>query len=257
MAEDIHGRYAGETEELARASRRLGELGYVASHGGNLSWRVDENVVLITPTKVAKERVTAADVCAVDMEGRTLHAAEGRKPTGETPMHLALLRRRPDADALLHAHPPVLTGFACSEKAGLMARPVLPEPCIELGPAAVVDYAEPLTDDLAAAFQPHLASHDVFLMRNHGVMLLSREGIARALDFVVMLEKAAVSVLVAELLGGARELSRRDVEGLERTLRTRGLPLPGPPGSGAGGTGPAGGLVELFFPRSGRERTSQ
>jgi len=241
MGNDIPERFEKEIEELACAARRLGDLGYVSSHGGNISFRVADDVVLITPTKLPKQHLCAGDVCAVDMGGNTLYAPEGRKPTGETPMHLGLFYRRPDADALLHAHPPVLTGFACSPKADLAARPVLPEPCIELGPVAVVDYAEPLTEDLARAFEPHVERHDVFLMRNHGVMLISREGPARALDFLVMLEKQAISILVAELLGGVRELTRSDVEALDRTLKTRELPFPGAPGAIAS-------LADLFFP---------
>ncbi len=237
---DIAQRFAKEIDELAGTSQRLAELGYVSSHGGNLSYRVDENVVLITPTKVPKRKVHREDVCAVDMEGATLHAAPGRKPTGETPMHLRLLRGRPDANAILHAHPPVLTGFACSEKAHLLARPVLPEPTTEVGPAAVVEYAEPLTEDLARAFEAHLHTRDVFLMRNHGVTLISREGIERALELLVMLEKQAISVLVAVLLGGVKELTRGDVSGLDRTLKTRELPFPG-------ATGAVSSLVELFF----------
>jgi len=239
--EEIPARFAREIAELASASRRLGRLGYVASHGGNLSARVAEDVVLITPTKVPKQSIRPADICAVDMSGATIYAGKGRKPTGETPMHLGLFRERPDVNAIVHSHPPVLTGFACSKRAGLLARPVLPEPAIELGPAAVVDYAEPLTEDLARKFRPHLARHDFFLMRNHGVLVLSREGALRALEFTIMLEKQALSILVAELLGGATELSREDVAGLDRTLRTRALPFPGAPGA-------VKSLVELFFP---------
>lgn len=238
MAE-IKERFAAEIKEIAAASRRLGELGYCTSHGGNLSYRVAPEVVLITPTKVEKRRIQADDICAVDPEGKTLHARPGRKPTGETPMHLHLLNRRPDANALLHAHPPVMTGFACS-RPELLRLPVLPEPTIELGPAVLVDYAEPLTDELARAFEKHLGRHDLFLMQNHGVMLLSREGIARAVDLIQMAEQAAASVLVAELLGGVRPLSKEQVADLDRTSRTRNLPFPGAPGAWKS-------LMDIFF----------
>jgi hypothetical protein len=67
-------------------------------------------------------------------------------------------------------------------------------------------------------------------MKNHGVTILSREGIERALDFMVMLEKQAMTVLVAELLGGTVELTRKDVQGLGTVARTRKLPFPGAPG---------------------------
>lgn len=238
---DIPSRYAKEIAELSDVSTRLSHLEYVASHGGNISHRVEENMVLITPTKVPKRLVNPEDVCAVDMDGQVIYAPEGRKPTGETPIHLHLLRKRPDINALVHAHPPYLTGFACTERASLLSRPILPEPTIEIGPAAVVDYAEPLTDDLAHAFDDYLDRHDFFLMKNHGAMVMSREGADRGLDFMVMLEKQAITVLTSEQLGGTTELTRRDVENLDRTIKTRGLPFPGAPGK-------VSSLVELFFP---------
>jgi L-fuculose-phosphate aldolase len=135
----------------------------------------------------------------------------------------------------------VLTGFACSDRAAVLSRPILPEPVLEIGPAALCEYAEPLTQELAESFDPHLDRHDFFLMKNHGCLVMSREGLDRALDFLIMLEKQAISVLVAELLGGVRELGRKDVEDLERTGKTRGLPFPGSPGV-------VKGLAELFFP---------
>ncbi len=227
---DIAKRFEKEIDELTQSSRRLAELGYVSSHGGNLSARVAEDVVIITPTRVPKRGMTREYICAVDMAGNVLHAAEGRGPTGETPMHLGIFRARPDVNAVLHGHPPIMTGFACSPRADLLARPVLPEPVVEVGPGVLTDYAEPLTEELARTFDKHLQTHNFFLMKNHGVTILSREGIERALDFMVMLEKQAMTVLVAELLGGTVELTRKDVRGLGTVARTRKLPFPGAPG---------------------------
>jgi L-fuculose-phosphate aldolase len=240
---DIPTRFAAEIAELADVSQRLSQLGYVSSHGGNISQRVADDVVIITPTKVPKRLVTADKVCAVDLDGKTLYAPAGHKPTGETPIHVELFKKRRDVNALIHAHPPFLTGFACSDRAALLGRPVLPEPITEVGPAALVEYAEPLTQELADNFGQYLDRHNFFLMKNHGALVMSREGLDRALDFMLMLEKQAISVLVAELLGGCSELSRTDVEGLDRTLKTRKLPFPG-------ASGVVKSLVELYFPHA-------
>ena len=240
---DIATKYAKEIVEVSESSNRLGDLGYASSHGGNLSYRVGENVVLITPTKVPKRSVGTRDVCAVDMDGGVLHAAEGRRPTGETPMHLGIFRARDDVNAVLHAHPPIMTGFACSPKADLLARAVLPEPIVEIGPAVLIDYAEPLTEELARTYDRYLPTHNVFLMKNHGVTLLSREGLERAVDFMIMLEKQALTILIAELLGGTVELTREHVKGLENVARTRKLPFPG-------ADGVVKGLAGMFFPEA-------
>jgi L-fuculose-phosphate aldolase len=239
---ELQETYEREIEELAATSVRMAELGYVTSHGGNLSSRVAEDVVLITPTQVCKRLITFDDVVILDMDGSVLYVAPGRKPTGESPFHLRILHQRPDAKAVVHAHPPVLTGFAIAHS-DLLARPFLPEPVIEVGPVVAVDYAEPISEALARTFDEALPYANVFLMKNHGVTLCCAHGLARALELLEMLECMAQSVLAAESLGGARELSPEDVGDLERTMETRSLPLPGRPGV-------VKRLRDLFYPET-------
>ena len=142
----IQEKYRAQIEEVVRAANRLGQIGYVTSHGGNLSMRADGDVVLITPTKVPKRDLTFDDICAIDMRGGVLYARPGRKPTGEWPFHVRILEKRPDVKGVLHAHPPVLTGFAIAG-GDWMQRAFLPEPVIEVGPMVMVPYAEPLSDE--------------------------------------------------------------------------------------------------------------
>ena len=73
---ELRERYSAEIEELAAASRRLGELGFVASHGGNLSYKVADDTILITPTKVVKRQMQPDDIVIVTPGGEVLHAAE-------------------------------------------------------------------------------------------------------------------------------------------------------------------------------------
>lgn len=225
---ELQIRYRQEIEELVESTRRTGELGYVASHGGNLSYKVDSNIVLITPTKVVKRKMTFDDIVMVDLRGTVLFAAPGRKPTGETPMHIRIFQKRPDLSGLVHAHPPVLTGFAIAGT-DMLSQPFLPEPTIEVGPILSIDYAEPISDELAAAFDGVVERSNAFLMKNHGVLVGSPEGVGRALDFVEMLEAQAYSVYVSMVLGKSNIIAKSEVAKLERTIRTRQMPLPGDP----------------------------
>jgi L-fuculose-phosphate aldolase len=226
--EEIRTRFAAEIEELAEATRRIGELRFVTSHGGNLSYRLDDGSVLITPTKRVKRLLTAEDIVVVDRDGTVVSAAQGRKPTGELPMHLRLYELRPDLNALVHAHPPVLTGFAISGS-DVLSRPLLPEPIIEVGPVVTADYAEPISEDLARSFERVTRYSNAWLMKNHGVTVGSWEGIARALDLLEMIEAMAVSVVTAQSMGGLDELPADEVANLENTIRTRDMRFPGDP----------------------------
>jgi len=223
---ELQRKFTPQIEEMVRAANRLAELGYVTSHGGNLSLRVAEDIALITPTKVAKADIRFDDVCAVDLNGRTLYAKEGRKPTGEWPFHLRIMKNRPDIKGVLHAHPPVLTGFAIAG-GDWMERAFLPEPVIEVGPMVMVPYAEPLSDALAVKFDAVIGRSNGFLMENHGMLMVSPDGVWRALELTEMMENAAKSIIVANLLGGAKPIPREEVLKLENVIKIRELPLPG------------------------------
>jgi len=224
----LQQQYAAQVEELAFASSRVAALGYVTSHGGNLSMRVAEDIVLITPTKVPKRDITRDDVCFINMRGETLFAPEGRKPTSESPFHLRVFEKRPDLKGIVHAHPPILTGFAIAG-GDVLRRPYLPEPVIEVGPMVMVPYAQPGSDALAEAFDDALPRSNGFLMENHGALMTSDDGVLRALDLLEMMECAAQSVLVAKTLGNLKTLPDQDVQDLEDVMLSRGLPMPGGP----------------------------
>lgn len=224
----VQKKYREQIEDLVDASCRLGELGYVTSHGGNLSYKVESNVVLITPTKVVKRGMTFDDIVVVKSDGSVLFASPSRKPTGETPMHLRLYEKRPDINALVHAHPPVLTGFSMTD-CDVLNRPLLPEPTIEVGPVISVDYAEPISEALAEKFDAVVEKTNAWLMKNHGVTICSSEGIARALALLEMTESLAKSAMTALVVGKINEIPREEVEKLENTINTRNLPRPGDP----------------------------
>jgi len=92
----------------------------------------------------------------------------------KTPFHLRIFSQRPDVTGIVHAHPPVMTGFAIANT-DLLAKPTLPEPIIEVGPMLTVPYEEPLTDALAEAFDDKLPYANAFLMKNHGAIVVSSE----------------------------------------------------------------------------------
>ncbi|MGI6237903.1 MAG: class II aldolase/adducin family protein [Candidatus Excrementavichristensenella sp.] len=226
----LQERFQQQIQELARTANRLAELGYVTSQGGNLSMRVEEDALLITPTKVAKLDVRFEDICVITLQGNVLYAAPGRRPTGEWPFHTRIMRNRPDVRGIIHAHPPALTGFATAGTNAL-AKPYLPEPVLEVGPMVMVPYAVPLSEELAENFDHYIHRSNGFLMENHGALMVSPEGIGRALELLEMMEATARSLAYAAVLGGAKTLSRQDVADLEEVLRVRNLPMPGLPGA--------------------------
>ena len=226
----IQSKYESQINEMVETCHAAAARLYVASQGGNLSWRVGPDAVLIPPTRVNKGKLAGDDIVIVGMDGGIRYAAPGRRPTGESYIHLGIFRKRPDIVSIVHAHPPWLTAFALS-KPELLRRAYLPEPVIEVGPMALTEYAQPLTEDLARTFDPVIQRHNAFLMRNHGVVLLSVEGLGRCFELLEMMEVTAQTVAIAETLGGAKPLPASNMDGLAQVMRTRELRMPGAPGA--------------------------
>jgi L-fuculose-phosphate aldolase len=200
------------TQALIDAGRRLDGLGLVLARDGNLSVRLGPNRVLITATGVRKREITPERLVEVDIE-RTV-VGEGQA-SSELGMHLAVYRLRPDAGAVVHAHPPVATGFACAGRG--LTEPLLPEAVVHLGPVPIVPYATPGSLELEAEIEQAAGEHQGFLLANHGAVTLGAT-IEEATDRMETLEHLARITFVANLLGGYTPLSPKQLAPLEKLM---------------------------------------
>ena len=216
------------SEEHARAAivevgRRLHAREYVASNDGNVSVRLDAERLLTTPTGVSKGFMTPDMLVVTDFEGRRL--AGGRNASSELLMHLVVYRRRPEVNAVVHAHPPAATGFAV---AGIeLNRAVLAEVVTTLGTIPIADYGTPSTHELADAVDRHIAAHDGLLLANHGALTVSGDLMSAYYKMETVEHFARIS-LVARLLGGERLLSREEVTRLQALRGRYGIAAPAP-----------------------------
>ena len=230
--------YKEQIEVFIGVCHRLSHHLYATSEGGNLAWKLAEDVILITPTQLNKGHVQADDVVFIDGEGKTL--AGRNRPTGETPMYLNFFRERPDVRSAIHCHPPMTGAFAITAEKNLLMRPIFPETTTEVGPVPVVPYGQPLSQRLADNFLPYLQKYNAFLMENHGLVILSRRDIRWTMLIIEMLETTATSVLSAAAVGAVKEISREDVRELDEIMKVRNLPMFGAPGHNSS-------LEELYF----------
>ena len=116
--------------EILDAGRKIYQRGLVAANDGNLSVRVGDNALWVTPTGVSKGAMTEDMLVKLSLDGTVLEGT--RKPSSETKMHLRIYQENPAVRAVVHAHPPAATAFAA---AGLpLDRPVLQEAVVQLAP---------------------------------------------------------------------------------------------------------------------------
>ncbi|MDA3797550.1 MAG: class II aldolase/adducin family protein [Kiritimatiellae bacterium] len=221
-------KYSEEIEQFIEVLGKLADDAYVTSCGGNAAWRLEDDVILITPTQMYKGDITTDDVVFINMAGETLEGT--KRPTGEKPMYLKFFEKRPDIKSVIHCHPPATCATAIMEDASFMMKPFFPETITEIGPVPIVPYAEPLTQKLADNFEPYLQKYNNFVMENHGLVSMTRDGIKWTYLQVGLLEGSVESMIRALSAGVLKEISREGVRDLSNVMLERDLPLMGAPG---------------------------
>ncbi|HEX4065808.1 MAG TPA: class II aldolase/adducin family protein [Acidobacteriaceae bacterium] len=197
--------------DIIRFGRWLYRLGFAPGTAGNLSVRLDDETFLVTPTGVSKYLLRRRDIVRVDGEGRLLEGT--RRPTSELGMHIAFYRLRPDVHAVIHAHPPIATAFACAGRA--LDELICQEAAMTLGPVPLARYATTGTDEVAASLRPLIPGHEAVLLANHGAVTCG-SSLADAFFRMETLEHLAQIRLAAEQLGACRTLEQEQMDRLRR-----------------------------------------
>jgi L-fuculose-phosphate aldolase len=185
-------------EDIVRFCRMLHARGYLAANDGNVSARLGSDRVLVTPSGVHKGFLAPDDLVVVDLEGRQL-SGKG-KPTGELALHLRAYEARTDAQAVVHAHPPVAIAMSLTTK---RLDGVLPEVTLSIGTLQVVPYQRPLTDALAIAVASALGRADAVIMERHGTVAVGKD-VMDAYGKTERVEHAAQVLWSAYALGEVR-----------------------------------------------------
>jgi len=149
------------------------------------------------------------DLIIVDPKGNKISGRAER--TSEIAMHTTIYDMRPDIRSVVHAHPPVATGFATAGRSLNLA--LLPEVIIGLGCVPLAGYGLPGTPELTEPMLPYIPKYDALLMANHGAVCYG-EDVYKAYFRMETMEHFARIALVAELLGGAKVLPRLEVDKL-------------------------------------------
>lgn len=203
--------YQETRDAICDVCHKMWQQGWVAANDGNVSVRLDENLIMVTPTGVSKSFITPQMLVIADTDGNIIESAEGRKYSSEFKMHLKCYTDRQDVNAVVHAHPPVATGYAV---AGIPLDDYsMIETVIAIGSVPVTPFGTPSTDEVPKAIEPYLPYHDVMLLANHGALTVGADLIT-AYYRMETLELFAKISLNARLLGGAKELDKSVIERL-------------------------------------------
>jgi L-fuculose-phosphate aldolase len=205
--------------DVVSTSRRMHENGWVANHDGNVSVRLKGERFLITCTAVSKRDIDDASLLVVDGQGKVLEGR--RKPFSELELHLAVYKARPEAQVVLHAHPPVATAFGL---VGQELSPIaLPEMVVSLGERVpTLPRAMPRDPEGVKRVGAAAAEYDAFLLPGNGAITLG-EDLTQALLRMELVEHYAKILLAARSLGTVQPLPAADVQKLLEARKKAGL----------------------------------
>lgn len=185
---------------MCEVGRRLWQRGLVGATEGNLSVRLSTRQILCTPTGHSLGHLKPDDLVVIDNQGNPV--GEG-KPSSEIKLHLRILAKRPDCQAVIHAHPVIATGFALAGEE--IPDNLMPESAYVLGSVATVPFCMPGTDEVPNAIEPLLDDHKTFLLSHHGAVTMGTD-LIDAFNRMETLERIAQVILTAKTLGGPRPM---------------------------------------------------
>ncbi|MCY3573469.1 MAG: class II aldolase/adducin family protein [Chloroflexi bacterium] len=166
--------------ELRTLICRIGALMYqngaIDGTAGNISARLDDNSILLTPSGLATGFLQPEQLIIVDMDGRRVDeptAANAHlRLTSESAMHLECYRQRADVNGVVHAHPP--TAVALTLAGVDLGQCLIPEMVVLLGLVPTAPYSTPSSEENRLAITALIREHDAIMLSNHGSLTVAK-----------------------------------------------------------------------------------
>ena len=215
----LHFEKATSENQLREAIVQVGSIlyqsGLMVSNDGNISVRMNDGNILITPAGLCKGRISPEDLLVIDPQGNLLLPALdlSLRPTSEMPMHLEVYRQRSDVRAVIHTHLVYANALAISK--GEIRMDVIPEAIMTFGQVPITDYALPSSEENADAIRELIKDHDVLILRNHGSLAVGKD-LDQALIHTERLEHVCKTLVYAELLGSVKGLPNEILRQIKR-----------------------------------------
>lgn len=183
---------------------------FFSDYEGNLSVRFG-NQILITASNTCKGMLKDSDIIKVSTDGKSI--SSGKKPSTEFKLHCFIYQKRRDVNAVIHTHPIFATAFAATGLA--LDKMVLPEVIIKMKKIPLAGYGTPATEELPKSIEKYINEYDAVLLQNHGLVTYG-SSIEDAYFKTEKVEHTAAISFYSRMLGGEKELSKKQIEKLSR-----------------------------------------
>jgi len=182
----------------------------LAACDGNISYRYDDNTILITPSGKPKFLLEEKDIAVIDINGRVIKG----KPSSEMLMHLEVYRMRADAKAVIHAHPPTAVAYSIAHPdAEEIPGNSFSELILAVGKLPIVPFQMPGSPELGAALHSYIKNSKVMVLARHGAISFG-EDLVEAYNGMERLEHSCEILLKAKSFGAVTELDDQTIDQL-------------------------------------------
>ena len=194
-------------QTVCDAGKKLLAEGYVSGTWGNISHRIDDIYMAITPSGRAYETMDKDEIVIVNYHD---HTWEGKiRPSSEFKLHTEIYRSRKKIKAVIHTHQLYASVVAAARRE---VPPVLDDMAQIIGPTVrCAEYAHSNTDKIVTVTTKALKGRYAALMANHGAICIGRH-MDEAFVVCQVLEKACRVFIEAESLGGAKSLDKNEAQ---------------------------------------------
>jgi len=198
-------------QQICEIGALMHRLQLIESISGNISARLPDGNLLITPSGLAKGFMQPDQLIVIDLNGNKVRGADDLIPSSETPMHTEVYRQRMDVQGVVHAHPPHVVALSI---AGIDFQQLqLPEAIIMLGNVPTTAYATPSGTENRDAIASLIAHHDAIVLAYHGSLTVASD-VWTAYLKLESLEHTARILYMVHQLGGGTPLPAHQLEKL-------------------------------------------
>ena len=197
-------------EEIIKTAVMLHHKNMLAACDGNISYRCDDDTILITPSGKPKFLLEEKDIAVIDINGRVV---EG-KPSSEMQMHLEVYRMRADARAVIHAHPPTAVAYSIAyPEAEEIPGKSFSELILAVGRLPIIPFQMPGSPEMGTALHPYVENSKVMVLARHGAISFG-EDLVEAYNGMERLEHSCEILLKAKSFCAVTELDDQTVDQL-------------------------------------------
>ena len=182
----------------------------LAACDGNISYRYDDNTILITPSGKPKFLLEEKDIAVIDINGKVVKG----KPSSEMLMHLEVYKMRADAKAVIHAHPPTAVAYSIAHPdAEEIPGKSFSELILAVGKLPIVPFQMPGSPEMGTALHPYIKNSKVMVLARHGAISFG-EDLVEAYNGMERLEHSCEILLKAKSFGAVTELDEKTIDAL-------------------------------------------